>query len=164
MGQEKKSARDRLLGRKRPSLSVPLAVEDVTGPSREVALTEDAWRTAQLGVAQDTPARVKAAKADLDAAIRALDACYEHVTVTALPPVEFEALVAKHPGRDGEDEAYNIETFPRALFIACAGDELSADEWNDFLDTRCSQAERDALLFAATNVNSRTPNIAVPKG
>jgi hypothetical protein len=107
--------------------------------------------------------RIVAARADLDAAIAALDACHFQVTVTALPPEHFEKLVAEYPAREDEDEAWNADTFPRALFAACANDDLTPDEWLAFLDGQCSQAERDMLLLAAQQINVRAPSHAVPK-
>jgi len=157
------SLRDRLTSRKRPSLTVPLADADLTGLSREVALAEEAWRTAHLEQGNQRSKHVADARRDLDAAIAALDACYIKVTVTALPPEHFEKLIEEHPAREDEDEAWNVDTFPRALFFACADDELTAEEWAVFLDERCSQAERDTLLLAAQHVNVRAPSAAIPK-
>lgn len=163
MTATKSGLRDRLIGRKRPSLTIPLADADLTVPSREVALAEESWRIVQLDKGDQQPKRLAAARRDLDAAIAALDACYIKVTVTALPPEHFEKLVAEHPAREGEDEAWDEQTFPRALFFACADDELSAEEWATFLDERCSQAEQNTLLLAAQQVNVRAPSAAIPK-
>lgn len=160
----KTSRRERLLGRQRPSLSIPLPVEDVTQPSREVALAEEAWRIAHLDRGPDRDRLIEQARTALTAAMTALDGCYEQITVTALEPKDFEALIAEHPARKDKDEAWNDETFPRALFIACAGDDLSPAEWVEFLEGRCSQAERDALLLTAQQVNVRVPDGTVPKG
>jgi hypothetical protein len=159
----KKGLRDRLLARERPSLRIPLADEDITQPGRRVALAEEAWRTTHLDQSDKREQRIAAARKELDAAIAALDECHFQVTVTALPPEEFEKLAEEHPARKGEDEAWNEETFPRALFFASAGDDLSAQEWGEFLDDRCSQAERDMLLLAAQQVNVRAPSLAIPK-
>lgn len=159
----KKGLRDRLLARERPSLRIPLADEDITQAGRVLALAEEAWRTTHLDQSDKREQRIAAARADLDAAIAALDACHFQVKVTALPAEEFEKLVAEHPGREGEDEAWNADTFPRALFAACANDDLTPDEWRAFLDDRCSQAEQGMLLLAAQQVNTRTPSHAVPK-
>jgi hypothetical protein len=160
---KKQGLRERLLSRERPTLRIPIAVEDVTTPSREVALAEDAWRTSFLGVGDRQEERSARARKVLDAAVARLDSCYEHVTVRALEPEEFEALVDEHPAREDVDEAWNDETFPWALFYACADDDLSAQEWEEFLKKRCSQAERDVLLLAAQQVNVRAPSLAVPK-
>lgn len=167
------SIRDRLKGRKRPSMQVPIAVDDVEAATRESLLAEDAWRTCHLQ--PDGPERAKAIKAarrELDAAIEKLNACYVKVTVRAMPPEEFEALVAAHPPRDakdiGKDEdpdvAWNGKTLPRAAFLACVDGDMSRSEWEEFLDGQCSRAERDQLYTAALTVNMRTPSESVPKG
>jgi hypothetical protein len=87
------------------------------------------------------------------------------VTLTALPPKEFEALIAKpeHAPRDGKTEQWNPETFPKACFLACVDTaDLSADEWEAFIDGSLSQGERDALFLAAVGVNARWPSGSIP--
>lgn len=166
------SLRERLLARERPSHRVALQMQDPTAAIREAALAEDAWRTCHL--MPDGPERetaVRKAKRELDKTARAVNACYEQVTVRALPPEDFEHLVAAHPPRDvkelkaGEepDEAWDGAKFPRALFLACVDGELSREEWEKFLDGQCSQAERDQLFFAAQVINVRVPSVAIPK-
>lgn len=164
--------RERLLGRQRPTAEINLAIEDTTPLAREVALAEEAWRSTHLMMfGDDRDKSIKQAKRDLDRAISKLDGAYAKVTVRAMPPEEFEALVAAHPPRadkelpdEDKGEVWNSATFPRALFLACADGELSRNEWEKFLDDQCSQAERDQLYLAAQVVNTRAPGYAVPKG
>lgn len=164
--------RERLLARERPSHRVALQMQDPTAAIRETALAEDAWRTCHL--MQDGPDReaaIRKAKRELDKTAKAVNDCYEQVTVRALPPEDFERLVAAYPPREAKDlkageepdEAWNDKTFPRALFLACVDGELSREEWEKFIDGQCSQAERGQLFLAAQVVNVRMPSVAIPK-
>jgi hypothetical protein len=166
------SLRERLLARERPSHRVPLQVEDPADAIREAVLAEDAWRTCHLmPEGPDRTAAIRKARRDLDRAAKAVNDCHEQITVRALPPEDFEALVAAHPPRDAKelkegeepDEAWNDKTFPRALFLACVDGDLSRAEWEKFLDGQCSSAERGQLYLAAQAVNVRIPNVAIPK-
>jgi len=87
------------------------------------------------------------------------------VTLRALPPAEFEALIAKpeFAPREGQNERWNAETFPRAAFLACVDtSDLTADEWSAFVDGSLSQGERESLFLAAISINARWPSGAVP--
>lgn len=160
--------RDRLLGRQRPILAVSLLIDDDTQARRDVALAEEAFRVAHLRGEDDREKAVRAARREVDKTIKALDACFATVTVRAMPPADFEALIAAHPPEKhaGGDagEAWSDVTFPRAAFLACVDGDLSAIEWEKLLDTQCSQAERLQLYNAALSVNVRAPSYAVPKG
>lgn len=161
--------RDRLLDRQRPVLAVSLLIDDDTQARRDVALAEEAFRVAHLRGEDDREKAVRAARREVDKTIKALDGCFATVTVRAMPPEEFEALIAAHPpeqGKDGGDagEAWSDVTFPRAAFLACVDGDMSRAEWEKFLDTQCSQAERLQLYNAALSVNVRAPSYAVPKG
>ncbi|WP_433234028.1 hypothetical protein [Actinomadura nitritigenes] len=166
------SLRERLLARERPSHRVALQMEDPTAAIREAALAEDAWRTCHL--MQDGPDReaaIRKAKRELDKTAKAVNDCYDEVTLRAIPPAEFEALQAAHPPRDAKelrpgeepDEIWNASTFPRALFLKCVDGDLSQTEWEKFLDEQCSQAERTQLFYAAQVINIRVPSVAIPK-
>lgn len=157
--------RDRLMARQRPTQRVGLLIDDDTQARREVALAEEAWRVAHLAAKEERDTAVRAARRELDKAVKALDGCYATVTVRALPPRDFEALMAAHPVPEDQKDGglWNDKTFPRALFLACA-DGMSSSEWEDFLDSQCSQAERLQLFDAAIGVNLRAPSYAVPKG
>jgi hypothetical protein len=159
----KAGRRERLLARKRPTFIYQLPVEDDTAALAELEAAKVARELAD--VLDDQEAAVKEADRRLARARKAVDACYEPVTLTALPPVEYERLAAEHPARDGKDEAWNAETFPRALFLACApagDDELTEAEWAELLDNGLSSGERASLLTAAITLNARWPSGAVP--
>jgi hypothetical protein len=158
------SLRDRLLNRERPTATYRLRVADDAEQQREWALAQDGLRVAQLRADADAAREQAKARRQLDKAQAALEACYEEIRVRALEPVVFEALVEQHPARkDTEDEAWNGDTFPRALFLACVEGDLTPEEWSGFLDRACSHAERSELMFLALAVNSRSPAGVIPK-
>lgn len=157
--------RDRLLGRSRPSLVYELPIGDVAAARLAVARAEDAVRAARYRADENAEQALAEARAALTQAEADLDACYEKVTLTALPPADFEALVALHPPReDTSDEAWNPETFPRACFLACAPHEVSEAEWEQVLAENLSLAERGELYSVAIAVNVRLVSPALPKG
>lgn len=168
--------RDRLLARERPTTTVPLRVQDDTDARRRL---EDADRTleeAQHAATSPSAQAVRKARQARDAAQKALDDCYADITVRAMPPEDFEALVAAHPPvapADGEDvpedeqDAWNDETFPRPCFLASVvlEDDMTIEDWETFLDRNVSDAERVMLFNAAQLINVRTVDqIQVPKG
>ena len=164
-GKHNAGRRERLLARRRPTTIYQLAVEDDAAAVAELNAAKDALSTARFRTDEGAEQAAADAEQRLAEARAAVEACYEPVTLTALPPAEFEALVAKpeHAPRDGKDERWNAETFPRACFLACVDTgDLSADEWAEFVDGNLSQGEREALFLAAASVNARWPSGAVP--
>jgi hypothetical protein len=161
----KAGRRERLLARRRPSTVYQFAVEDDAEAVAELNAAKDAHNTAEFRTDDDAEQAVTEAGKRLTKARRAVEACYEPVTLTALPPAEFEALIAKpqHAPREGKSEQWNPDTFPRACFLACVDTaDLSADEWEAFIDGSLSQGERDALFLAAVGVNARWPSGSIP--
>lgn len=159
------SLRDRLRARPRPTLPYELPVGDVAAARQAVARAEDALRAARFRSDDGAEQAVAAAREALTGAEAALKACYETVTLTALPPADFEALVALHPPREGtSDEAWNVDSFPRACFLACAPVDLSEAEWESVLAENLSIAERAELYSVAIAVNVRVVTGALPKG
>ena len=160
----KAGRRERLLARKRPTVDYQLAVEDDADAVAEMAAAKDALAAAGFRTDEGAAVAVAEAEARLAKARKAVEACYEPVTLTALPPVEFEALVAKpeNAPRDGKDEKWNADTFPRACFLACAPGDLTSQEWEEFVDSSLSQGEREALFLTAIGLNARWPSGAVP--
>lgn len=161
----KAGRRERLLARKRPSAVYQLAVVDDADAAAELAAAKEALDVARFRDDADAGRAVVDADKRLDKARKAVQACYEPVTLRALPPVEFEALIAKpeNQPRDGKDERWNEDVFPLACFLATveAGD-LSVEEWSDFVTTSLSQGEATALYAVAIGVNARWPSGAVP--
>lgn len=162
----KATRRDRFLGRKLPSVPYYLAVEDDTEAREELAAAKEALEVAQLRDDDRADQAATDAQARLEKARKAVEACYESITLTAMVPAEFEALVAKpeHLPRDGHDERWNADTFPPAAFLASVStDDLTADEWAEFTSSHLSQGERTHLFMTAVGLNARWPDGAIPK-
>lgn len=157
--------RERFLARRRPAVDYQLAVIDETDAVAELTAAKDALDTARFREDEGADQAVAAAEARLAQARASVEACYEAVKLTALPPVEFEQLVAKpeYAPRDGKSEKWNADTFPRACFLACVDtSDLSADEWAEFVDGSLAQGERESLFMTAVGINARWPSGAVP--
>lgn len=153
---------DRLKARSLPTETYWLQVEDTAAPGRALAEAREAL---QMRILTDADRyAVDAARQVVKDAEAALRACYEPITVTAMEPAAWEALVKEHPPRkDTDDDVWNVDTLPRAAFLACAPTEWSRQEWEEFLDHRLSPAERMGLLNTAVAVNARIPDPTVPK-
>ncbi|GLY81835.1 hypothetical protein [Actinoallomurus iriomotensis] len=165
MSNTKKAARrKRLLGRQRPSLPYQLKIEDDTAAVAELAAAKDAVDTARFRDDDRAEQAVVEAEARLETAREAVAACYETIPLTAMEPKAFEALAAQpeHAPREGKDERWNATTFPRAVFLECAPDDLSREEWETFVDERLAQGEREALFLAAVGINARWPSGSIP--
>ncbi|HEU4752296.1 MAG TPA: hypothetical protein VFU47_04235 [Armatimonadota bacterium] len=155
---------DRLRTKSLPTDTYWLQVEPTEIPGRLLAEAREALQVKLLTDA-DRDA-VDAARQAVKDAEDALKACYEPITVTAMEPPAWEALVTAHPPRKDhpDDEVWNVDTLPREAFLACAPKEWSREEWVEFLDRRCSPAEREGLYSTAVFVNARIPDPTVPKG
>jgi len=162
---KKAGRRERFLARRRPAVDYQLAVIDDTDAVAELSAAKDALDTARFREDDGAEQVVADAEERLEKARAAVEGCYEPVKLTALPPVEFEALVGKpeYAPRDGKGEKWNADAFPRACFLACVDtSDLSADEWAEFVDGSLSQGEREALFLSAVGLNARWPSGAVP--
>jgi hypothetical protein len=159
--------RERFLARRRPTVDYQLAVVDDTDALAELAAAKEALDAARFRDDDGAGQAVADAEKRVAKARRALEACYEPVTLTALPPVEFEALVAKpeYAPREGQDEKWNADTFPRACFLACVDtSDLTTEEWAEFVDSSLSQGERESLFLTAVGLNARWPSGSIPNG
>lgn len=161
------SQRDRLLGRKLPFVPYKLLIDDDTAARLELERAETELELAQMGPQDDdAKAEVKKARTRVEKARKAVEACYEPITIRAVTPERFEELVAEHPARPDKDEPYNAGTLARALFLEGVEAELSAEEWETFLVSQVSFGEKDGvsgLLLTALLVNGRTPSGVLPK-
>ncbi|TDE40497.1 hypothetical protein E1295_31860 [Nonomuraea mesophila] len=139
-----------------------MQIDDPTEAKHRLEESLIALRMAQVRGDGDVAALTGAA----EQARHAVDACYEEIRTTALEHDDLEALIGEHPPRAGtDDESWNDDTFPRALWIACApADVMTADEWGAWLDGHTSDGERAAFFTAALKVNMRAPDGAIPKG
>lgn len=153
--------RERLSTRKRPTAVYRIRIDDSADAERELTEARAVLQFATLTGDEDRAAR---ARARVEAAEVAFNACYEAIVLTSLKPGDFEALVDVHKARPGTgDEAWNVDTFPRACFMECAPAEMTEAEWDAFLADACSDAERTALYNTAIAVNVRVPDPTVPK-
>lgn len=159
------SLRERLLNRPRPSGRYPLRIDDDSDAREEV---ERARRVLTMLLMQGgaEEAALRRARTAVKKAEQKLSSCYEFVTLRALPPDEFEALVAAHkPRPETDDRMWNDETFPKACLLACVETaDISQEEWEQLWATGLSNAERIELSNAAIRVNVRVPDSSLPKG
>lgn len=155
--------RERLLGRARPTDSCQIRVDDSTKAEAEASAAAAELQMVLL-VGGDEQAREQA-RERVHQAQAALRACFEEIVCTALPPAEFEALADAHPPRPDDllDEAWNMDTFPRACFLACAPGYFTTAEWETWLDTQVNEGERIRLYNTAINANTRVPDPTLPK-
>jgi hypothetical protein len=158
------SLRERLLNRPRPSGEFPVRVDDDTAARDQLERARRLLTMLLLqGGAEDSV--VEQARADVQEAEETLRACFEFVTLRALPALDFEALVTAHPPRpDTKDKLWNLDTFPRACFLAGVEGDLTAQEWESLWETGMSNAEQVEAGNAAIRVNIRTPDESLPKG
>lgn len=156
--------RERLLGKKRPTLDHPVQVaEDTSAEERAVTKAEQALRLARLAEDDEKSPAVRKAEKAAEKARSALEACYVRVPLRALPPEDFEAMVDSH-GEGKEDGPWADLAFQRAVTLECLPKDLSREEWESWMDTACSDGERRGLYLSAVDVNARVPSPSVPKG
>lgn len=158
------SLRERLLGRPRPMATYPLRIDDDTEARKSVEQARTLLRILQMQGETAEETAVRKATKDLAKAEAALAACYEKVTLRAMPPEDFEALIGEHKPREGsEDQVWNLDTFPRACLLACVDSDLTEAEWQQVMKEVLSQAELGELANAAIRVNVRVPDSTLPK-
>lgn len=148
-------------------------------PSDELAAAEAALdeATRDLRRAETTKAVTTALRRRVDDAAEQVQACFQVLTVRAMPPADLEALIAAHPATDAQrdkdpDAVWNRDTFVPALLAACvfddpAGDEpaLTEAEWAIAVTKGASSLGEVAALFnACWQVNDRAPDVRLPKG
>jgi hypothetical protein len=171
-----RSQRERLLGRPRPSLPYPILVADMDGPRQELDKVLRTARQAMIRADEGTPEHA-AAVASIEAAQAAVDACYETVTLRALPPAGYEQLKADHPptaGQVAEAEKLgipppdaNVDTLvPEALAAGC-DNGMTVEDWATFLAEHCGHGERQELRTVVLGLNEATrfaESTVLPKG
>lgn len=111
---------------------------------------------------------VQEAARKVDGAQAKLDACYEPLTLTALPPADFEALMAAHPPtkeQRSKDFEWNEETFRPALLAVTVEGDMTEDDWAEMNKSgQITWGEFTALFNACLNVNSRSSDDLLGKG
>lgn len=185
------SLRERLRARPLPSITYPLLIQPselqpaltalaiAERHHRQAVLREETWeeyrkrlaKTDQVARREDYrkhAARVQAEitdqRAAVDTARAAVQACYEQIQLTALPPTEYEALRALHPGPAGERESVATETFRPALLAACAAGDMTEQDWAAFFADNVSAGEGQELYVAALMVNESPSALDVSLG
>jgi hypothetical protein len=162
---------DRLRARKPPTETVRLPHDPAQYAQAERDLEAARWalEDARSRGYQDLSAlreRVEVAQAALDGS-----AC-EVVTLRALPPSEWEALVDLHPATEEQQAAgrqWNTVSFRPALLAACVvpaegEDPLSEADWDVLAkDGALAPGELNTLFNAAVNINLRVPPAATGK-
>lgn len=140
------SLKDRLATRKRPSITYQLRIDDDTVAQSELVAARVA----------DDEGRIVAAQS-------AVEACYEQVTITALPPAELEELLQANPPPPAEQgkKLFNPVTFVPALLAVCvqADPPVTEEDWAEFTTTGAMTAGEVAGLFnTAWELNYRIPD------
>lgn len=163
---------DRLRARKPPTETVRLPHDPAAYAQAERDLESETWAL------EDARARgvvdLSRYQDRVDTAQARLDECEcERVTLQALPPAEWEALVEFHPATEEQQAKggqWNIATFRPALLAACVvpadGEEpLSETDWELLSkDGALSLGELNRLYNTAVDLNIRAPSSAVGKG
>ena len=143
------SLRDRLAKRQPPTASYALRVDDDTAARAELAAARAAGDEDRIVAAQT-----------------AIEACYEQVTLTVLPPLDMEALIAAHPPPEGnrEEKIFNSVTFTPALFAACVDSDVTEEDWAQYIVTGAMTIGEVTELFNRIwDLNYRGPDPSVPK-
>jgi len=106
----------------------------------------------------------------VEAAQVAVDACFEHMAVNALPPTDFEELVAAHPPTVAQRQQdpsvqWNDATFRTAVLAACVEGDLTETDWTEMIAKgQVTLGEVRALVQAAIATNDRSVDVRVGKG
>jgi hypothetical protein len=118
----------------------------------------------QKGAKKRSP-KLAAALAAEEAAAAELGKLAEPVTVRAMPPADWEALVAAHPPQPKTDSQWDEATFMPAAVAGSVDSDMTEEDWAEFFASdRCSVGERDALWILVLALNLRAPELSqLPK-
>lgn len=154
------SLKARLSQRELPTAEFPLRISDDSEARGELTAAQYELRLAEGR--EESAAKIKAAKAKVDKAQKKLDAHYETLKLHAIPSVEMEALITKHPPKRDSEDSWNVETFRPALIAACVEGDMTEQDWAEFL-AKAPLGEVRELFTAALRVNDRSPDPSVGK-
>lgn len=143
------SLKDRLATRKRPTITYALRIDDDTIARSELVAAQ----------AVGDEGRIVAAR-------EAVEACYEQVVITALPPTELEELLEAHPPppADQGKKMFNPATFVPALLAACVNSDVTEEDWAEYVTAGAmTTGEVSAIFNAAWELNYRVPDPSLPK-
>jgi hypothetical protein len=143
------SIRERLAARTRPRATFMLRVDD------------DTMVRAELTAAHATGDSERIATSTAS-----LEACYEALIITALPPRDLERLLADHPPADaGSNVQFDAQTFIPAVLAACIDGDETADDWAEYIKAgSLTTGELNALFSAVWELNYRIPDTNIKKG
>jgi hypothetical protein len=162
---------DRLRSRKPPTDTVRLPHDPAQYAQAERDLEGARWalEDARSRGYQD----LSVLRERVDTAQSRLDGCEcELVTLRALSPAEWEALVDLHPATDEQSKvgaSWNTTTFRPALLAAVVvpadgEDPMSEADWDLLVkDGGLAPGELNTLFNSAVNINLRTPSAAAGK-
>jgi hypothetical protein len=162
---------DRLRARELPTAVVPIPVDAVAYARLDGALQQAVWRL------EDARSRgggdIGVLRAEAQAAQAALDGCaVDLVTLRALPPAEWEALVDAHPPTEEQlngGAQWNLQSFrPALLAVSVVADDgdapVSESDWAALAkEPSLTGGELAALFHAAVTLNLRGPSASVGK-
>ncbi|MFC8008654.1 hypothetical protein [Streptomyces cinereoruber] len=155
------TARERLLARQRPTLTMTIC--DDLQAKTDLETARYTLRRIK-GEAADDPKNtaladaVSAAERDVQVAQEAFDAAAIVLRFEALPRPAFEDLKKKHPPTEAQAEDgfdINIDTFAPELIAAASLDDLTVDDARTFLDT-WAEGEASLLFNTAWSVQNET--------
>ena len=115
------SLKDRLASAKPRTATHRLRIEDDATPRADLAAAQASGDQEKIAVARE-----------------ALDACYETIALSAIPPDDWEALIGEHPptkDRRAQGAWCDPVTFLPAALAACVQDqdeELTEADWADY--------------------------------
>jgi hypothetical protein len=160
--------------RKRPSTPFTVTLAD---PAEKVEALNEAKRMLRQAEIKEDKAETKQRRAAVTRAGKALEKCFRTFDLVALEPDAYEELIDAHPPTPeeiqeaGKDPAqmpeWNAATFYPALLEACVDEDMTAEDWADFMQHRMSRGERRKLKYALVAVNEsvRMPeSMMLPKG
>lgn len=138
--------RGRLANKVRPTRLHPLRVEDDAAALEAFAVAE-----------------ASGSEAAMEAARKQIDGCYEWLTITALSPREWEAMIKSHPPTTEQLKAdpkawCNQEAFLPALLATCIDGEETAEDWAEFIHSGpVSPGEVSELIDTVWSLHDRSP-------
>ncbi|TKG58899.1 hypothetical protein [Prauserella endophytica] len=99
-----------------------------------------------------------------------VEACYEPLTLVALPPEDYEALIAAHPPtaeqkKQDPEVTWNEDTFRPALLSVTVEGDVTEQDWAEMYKTgQINIGEFRELVYACLLVNNRATDPLLGKG
>lgn len=168
------TARERLLGRRLPPVTVTLRADFSPESDAAVEELESASRALRHAEASGADsATIERLRDRVEAAEKAMAPFVEILEIVPLSPDQYDDLVAAHPPTSEQRAkglGWNTETFLPALLAACvkqAGEPvMSAEDWSAWAKTpgAAASGEYVTLVNLCIQANDRSPELAVKKG